>query len=180
SEKEDDKLIRAGGGSGTGGKAVQATADHIRHVVIANHLAKAAWGARGLCILTNLKVLQEIRGVSSAVTSLIGPVGMVIAAAMSAHGAISATVAKDIATSLQADLDTGLKEGIAALAADAAAAPAPVSSGAPRGRKGRRSDALPANPVAGFADHLGIVGWLSIAASVATVSYFAYKAIHER
>lgn len=183
SEKEDDKLIRAAGGTGTGGKAVRATADMIRRVVIDHHLARAAWGARGIFLLVNLKNMQVARGVLTTTGGIVASVAFpplgIVSAAMAGHGAISAAVAKGIAAHLKRDYDEGLQEGIAQLAQDAARAP---STHGGHGGRGRRSNALQAHPAAGFMGFLGQtlgaippLGWAIIVTGTAGLGYLALR-----
>lgn len=179
SNKQDAALVRAAGGQGDKQSDVKDAANAIRQVVIDHHLARAAWGARGLYILGNLKGFTVSRGVSGVVSGLLGPVGMIISGAMAAHGAISGAVMKGIADRLKTDYDEGLQEGIEKLAQDAAKAP---STHAGHAGKGGRSNALQARPAAGFVGFLGQtlgaippLGWVAIATGAAGIGYLATR-----
>lgn len=123
--REDDKLIRAadpklGGQKGHHGQRLKAAADVMRKRVAAlgPRLARAAWGARGLYILQNLKGFNIARGVASGVSSVFGPIGLAISAALTAHGAVISANTKNAAERFQSWLKAGVKGGAAAAKGD--------------------------------------------------------------
>jgi len=103
-KQQDQKLIRAAGG----GNTLKAAANHIRGIVSKHGLDRAAWGARGIYILANLKGFAKVRHVAAGVSAIFGPIGMLVGAAVEGHGAISAAVAKKLA----AKFNTYVTEGI--------------------------------------------------------------------
>lgn len=102
---EDDKVLaKAGGGS-----TIRTAANHMRKVVHAHKLDRAAWGARQLYILDNLTGFTVGRTLAVAVVGAI-PIGVtqIVAAAVAAHGAISAAIAKQVVTEATEDMKDGL------------------------------------------------------------------------
>lgn len=114
----DQALIKAAGGSGTGATALTSAANLVRRAVSAAGLEKAAWGARGLYILDNLKGMNVARTTGATISSFFGPIGMIIGAAVGVHGAISAQVAAEAKARFSRWMKEGLRRG-------AKAAPSP-------------------------------------------------------
>lgn len=103
--KADAALIRAAGG----GSDLKSAANLVRKKVSDAKLERAAWGARGLYILENLKGFSAARGVGATVSALFGPIGMAIGAAMGIHGAVSGKVAEEATRRFKAYVKQGLK-----------------------------------------------------------------------
>ena len=119
---DDEKLVRA-----AKGKNLKDAALKIRDAVAKAGLERAAFAARGLLILQNLTGFQKVRGIAAGITAVIGPIGAAIAAAMGAHGAITAAVARNLLSRFEQDWKTGIPKPPAA----PAAAAVPVSMPAP-------------------------------------------------
>jgi hypothetical protein len=107
--KHDQELIRAAGlKSGT----LQAAAAKVRAAVAkqGKGLARAAWGARGLLILSTMAGFSAGRAVTATSLAVI-PLGVtqIIGAAVAAHGAVSGAIAK----SLSDKFTTYVKDGLA-------------------------------------------------------------------
>lgn len=109
--KADQALIKAAGGSGTGAAALTSAANLVRRAVSAAGLEKAAWGARGLYILDNLKGFNAARTTGATVSSFFGPIGMIIGAAVGIHGAVSAQVAAEAKQRFTRWMKEGLRTG---------------------------------------------------------------------
>lgn len=135
SKAEDAKLIKAvGGGAKTRKDA--ATIMRKRIAALGPRLARAAWGARGLYILGLLKGFNVARGVGAGVSAVFGPIGMAIAAAMSAHGAVISANAKNAAAKFQGWLKSGVAGGAASAGGDRPLPGGATSSG-PDYKQGR-------------------------------------------
>lgn len=120
---DDQKLVRA-----ARGKNLKDAALKIRDAVAKAGLERAAFAARGILILQNLSGFQKVRGVAAGITAVIGPIGAAIAAAMGAHGAVTAAIARNLLTRFEQDWKEGLPKAPAS-PSDAAvpvAMPAPV------------------------------------------------------
>ena len=102
------------------GKSLKDAALAMRDLVAkqGKGLATAAWGYRGLYLLGNLKALQTARTVAIIGIQFIPVVGQIVGAGMSAHGAISALIAKQTV----ADMNGYVKSGLAKYAKDKATA----------------------------------------------------------
>lgn len=106
--EHDDKLIQAA----KGGRTLKDAAKHMRKVVHKQGLDKAAWGARQMYVLDNLKGFQLARAVTATVLSLSSAgtlgIGPVVAAGIAVQGAISGAIAKQVATDAAVNLKSGL------------------------------------------------------------------------
>jgi hypothetical protein len=113
-DKVDKALIQAAGGGGS----LKGAANKIRKAVTkyGKGAETAAWGARGLYLLGLLEGFAVVRGTASAIAAAAGPIGLAISAAMSGHGAISASVAQAQVAKFQGYVKSGLRDARAALA----------------------------------------------------------------
>lgn len=105
SKEADARLAKAAGGGDLKTAATRMRARVAKH---GPGLARAAWGARTLFLLENLKGFQKVRGAAAGVSSIFGPIGMIIGAAVGAHGAISGKVAARLAQAAQGWVQSGL------------------------------------------------------------------------
>jgi hypothetical protein len=119
---DDEKLVRA-----AKGKNLKDAALKIRDAVVKAGLERAAFAARGILILQNLSGFQKVRGIAAGITAVIGPIGAAIAAAMGAHGAVTAAIARNLLTRFEQDWKGGLPK----VPAPSSAAPVPVAMPAP-------------------------------------------------
>lgn len=126
---DDEKLIRA-----AKGKTLKDAAMKIRDAVVKAGLERAAFAARGILILQNLSGFQLVRGIAVGIATVagavIGPIGVGIAAAMGAHGAITAAIARKLLSRFEQDWKAGIPKAPAAPTAAAVpvSMPAPVAS----------------------------------------------------
>mgnify|MGYP001580423773 CR=1 FL=1 len=88
----DKELVRAAGG----GRDIKSAAEHIRRRInaLGTRIQRAAWGARGLYFLENLKGFNIVRGAATGVSALFGPVGLVVSGALAIHGGVIGANAK--------------------------------------------------------------------------------------
>lgn len=122
-EGEDRSLIRA-----AKGRNLKDAALKIREAVVKAGLEQAAFAARGILILQNLSGFQKVRGIAAGITAVIGPIGAAIAAAMGAHGAITAAVARNLLSRLEQDWKAGIpRKAVTSTAPIPVSAPAPVA-----------------------------------------------------
>lgn len=128
---EDDKaLVKAAGGKLTNNlsKDLSAAAEKVRKQVSAqgDGLKKAAWGLRGLYVLSTLTGFQVV---SSAVTlgvNLVPVVGQVVSAALAAKHGITAAIANNVKSQFNGFVETGMTEY--AVSAQEAAAKVPTKT----------------------------------------------------
>jgi hypothetical protein len=118
---DDEKLILA-----AKGRSLKDAAMKIRYAVVKAGLERAAFASRGLLILQNLSGFQKVRGIAAGIATVTGPIGAIIAAAMGAHGAVTAAVARNLLTRFEQDW----KAGIPKVAASSASPMVPVSASA--------------------------------------------------
>lgn len=142
--KEDAALIKAAGG----GKTLKAAAERIVKVVHKAGLDKAAWGARQLYVLENIKGFQIAHGVAVAAVNVIPGVGQIVSAAGAAHMAISAAIAKKISEEAGTNLSDGIKQYKAKAAKKAAAAEKKQLASVASSAKASETEMLTDAPVA--------------------------------
>ena len=103
---DDKALLKATGG---GVKNLKDAAARIRGAVHKRGLGKAAWGARQLYVLENMKGFQVASGVSAAVVNVVPVVGQIVSAGVAGHMAISAAIAQKISEEAGKNIEGGLK-----------------------------------------------------------------------
>ena len=103
----NDQILAA---AGQAGKTLSTAAANMQRVVAkyGKGLATAAWGARGIALLANLKAFQTARAAVVIGIQFIPVVGQIVGAAASAHGAISAAIAKGEIVKLSSYIKAGL------------------------------------------------------------------------
>jgi hypothetical protein len=140
-KKDDEAIIKAAGGKLTGNipKDLSTAAEKVRKQVSAqgDGLKKAAWGLRGLYVLSTLVGFQVV---SAAVTLganfiPIPGVGQVVSAALAAKSGITSDIAENVKNQINGFIETGMTEY--AVDAQEAAAKVPTktptkTTGAPR------------------------------------------------
>jgi hypothetical protein len=105
--EDDDKLRKYAGK----GNDLTAAAKHIRAVVKKHGLEQAAWGSRQLYVLDNIKGFTVGRAVAAAAAPFVFPAwGVLISAGLGVQGAISATIAKQVATDATNNIKNGLQK----------------------------------------------------------------------
>lgn len=128
-KQQDAALIKAAGGGGS----LRGAADRVRAEVVQAGLARAAWGARGLYLLANVRGMHAVRGTVAGVVSLVFPIGTVIGAAMAVHGAVTGQLARAASAQFSRFVAEGLERAQAKQPTPGAFSPAggPPSSGLP-------------------------------------------------
>lgn len=105
--KDDAALVRAA--RLPLGTTIRSAASSMRATVHKHRLDRAAWGARQLYVLDNIKGFSAGHALASAVVALVPiPGARIIGAAMAAHGAISGAIAKGVTAAAMNDMKLGL------------------------------------------------------------------------
>ncbi|MSQ55766.1 MAG: hypothetical protein EXR31_10410 [Betaproteobacteria bacterium] len=111
---DDKALIRAAGGGqkvGAGRRrlTLKGAYERIIKIVHLHRLDQAAWGARQLFILQNIKGFQIAHGVAAAAVNVIPGVGQVVSAAAAAHIKISSAIARRVSGDAAKNIEAGIK-----------------------------------------------------------------------
>lgn len=128
--KHDRDLIHA---AGLKGEKLKDAAEKIQRDV-AKHgkgLARAAWGARGLLILSTLTGFMLARSTAATVLQLFPGIGTIVGAAIAGHGAISGAIAKSLSDRFTGYVKEGLAQYEAERSREVSSSPDPSAGSAP-------------------------------------------------
>lgn len=130
--EDDDKLRRYA----KRGNNLRESAAAIRKVVQRQGLEQAAWGARQLYVLDNIKGFSVGRGIAAAAVGAASfatlGVGAIISAGLAVQGAISGAIAKKVAEDATNNLKQGLAKAKSKRAGTDSRGASSLSAGVPR------------------------------------------------
>jgi len=173
--RDDEALIKAAGVKLTGsvGKDLSAAAEKVRKQVsqYGDGLKKAAWGLRGLYVLSTLIGFQVVRAGAAIGVQAIPLFGQIIGAAIAAHGSVTSSVAANVTSQLNDFVETGMTEYAATAQQVAAKTPTKTPTKTSPLAKKRVSGGLQTGGGTSILARVPTWGWIAGAAAVGGIAF---------